>query len=285
MRRLRRPVGDWLAEKPLKEELPMARRVRRAAGKWILRVLLLLVVLGTLYVSTLAFPNPAFAYKGRFGEFTVYSTQPLPVEMGRVLEGTRQRIASMEHASPGAKCRIFICDSRRYSLFARLTRRAANSMAIGLSAFGNVYVNDPKVSFIAAHNVGRIRHSRFEGNLAEVIAHEVAHFNVVRKLGYRASLRLPVWKSEGYAEYQANLAATRADSAYDFCERIDLLRDNAIWGRDGLPSRRLFEWQLLVEFLAEERGFDLADLVEGGVTEAFAQHEMQAWYEEQRSAR
>ena len=63
--------------------------------------------------------------------------------------------------------------------------------------------------------IGRLRHTRFEGNLAEVIAHEIAHFNSVRALGYRRHLGQPLWKSEGWAEYQANLAAIRADPDYD----------------------------------------------------------------------
>ena len=50
-------------------------------------------------------------------------------------------------------------------------------------------------------------------------------------------------------------------------------------------ARRLFEWHLLVEFLAEERGFDLKDLIDEAVTETFAREEMLAWYEDQRSAR
>jgi hypothetical protein len=47
--------------------------------------------------------------------------------------------------------------------------------------------------------------------MAEVIAHEIAHFNSVHALGFRSHLRQPVWKSEGWAEYQANLAPIRAD--------------------------------------------------------------------------
>ena len=47
--------------------------------------------------------------------------------------------------------------------------------------------------------------------LQGVIAHEIAHFNSVHALGYRAHLAQPVWKSEGWAEYQANVAAIRIE--------------------------------------------------------------------------
>jgi hypothetical protein len=156
-------------------------------------------------------------------------------------------------------------------------------MALGLSVFGNVFVNQQKVLRVAAHNSRGIRHSRFEGDFGEVIAHEIAHFNVVKAVGFRNAIAVPFWKSEGYAEYQANLAPTRADSSYDFTERIDLLMDRAFWGSDDSIARRLFEWHLLVEYLGEVKGFGLNDLIDEAVTEASVRDEMLEWYEEQRS--
>jgi hypothetical protein len=260
----------------------MGQRLHRVR-KWILRGFLLLILLGALHVATLAFPFPAFAHKARFDEFAVYSDQPLPDHFDQVVEDVRTRIGSMEYARPGAACRVFICRSQRlYSLFAFLTRKNPNTLGIGLSAFGNIYLNETKIRSMAAHNYGGIRHSRFEGNFAEAIGHEIAHFNVVKKLGYRASLRMPVWKSEGYAEYQANIAATQADDTYDFMRRIDVLRNGAFWGSP--IARRLFEWHLLVEFLAEVRGLGLIDLVDVAITEEAARQQMRTWYEQQRSS-
>ena len=190
----------------------------------------------------------------------------------------------MEYARPGAGCRVFICGEQRlYSLLAFLTRKSSNSMAIGLSLFGNMYLNEKRIRWIAADNHGGIRHSRIEGDFAEATAHEIAHFNVVERLGFWTAKDLPFWKSEGYAEYQANLAMTRADSFYVFTDRIDLLLNDAFWGDESV-ARRLFEWHLLVEFLAEVKGFGLNDLVDEAVTETFAREEILAWYKEQRSA-
>ena len=187
----------------------------------------------------------------------------------------------MENARPGARCRIFICDNQRlYSFFAFLTRRSSNSMAIGFSLLGNVYINEPKVRRMAAQNYGSIRYSRFEGNYAEVIAHEIAHFNVVKQLGFRRAIGMPFWKSAGYAEYQANPATTRKDSTYAFTDRIDLLLNNTFWGSNHSVAQRLFEWHVLVEFLAEVKGFDLEDLVDEDVTEWSTRKEMLGWYQE-----
>jgi len=253
----------------------------KTLGKWMLRVVVFLFLLVALDVAVLAYPAPLFAHKGAFEEFTVYSSHPIPDQFAQVMEGVRARISAMEYARPGEHCRVFICGSERlHGFFAFLTRRTSNSMGIGLSAFGNMYLNEPKIRRVAARNYGGIRHSRFEGDFAEVIAHEIAHFNGVKELGFRRAMAVPFWKSEGYAEYQANLAATRADSAYVFTDRIDLLLNDAFWGGDASPARGLYEGQVLVEFLAEVKGFGLLDLLDEAVMESWARREMLAWYAE-----
>jgi hypothetical protein len=260
------------------------RRGFRTAGRWTLRGAVLLVVVVALDVACLAYPNPLFAHKRTFGEFTVYSSRPLPDGFEQTIDDVRERIEAMENARAGAGCRIYICDTpRRYSLFARLTRRSPISMAIGLSAFRNVFINEQRVRRVAADNHGRIRHCRFEGNFAEVIAHEIAHFNVVTSLGFWKATRLPTWKSEGYAEYQANIAATRADDSYNLADRVRLLMNREFWGAEDSLARRLYEWHILVEFLAEEQGYGLDELAGEGVTESSARQELLAWYRAPRS--
>lgn len=254
---------------------------RRIIRRWTLRAVLVVLLLVALDIAILAFPAPLFAHVQTFHEFTVYSSHPIPDDFENVIDGVRGRIDAMEYARPGAGCRVFICGSQRlYSFFAFLTRRSSNSMGIGLSVFGNVYLNERKIRRIAAHNFGGIRHSRFEGDFSEAIAHEIAHFNVVKTVGFRRAINLPFWKSEGYAEYQANRAATRADSSYALTDRIELLLDDAFWGYDYSLARRLFEWHVLVEFLGDVKGHGLEDLVDEAVTESSVREEMLAWYRE-----
>jgi hypothetical protein len=260
----------------------MPGRIRRV-GKWILRGLIFGILLEGLHITAVAVPFPVFRHKTRFDEFTVYSRKPLPENFAHVIDDARLRVEAMEHAHPGAKIRVYLCDTEKlYSFFAFLIRRSSDSFAIGLSIFDNMYLNETKIRN-AANSDGWIRHSRFEGNYAEVIAHEIVHFNIVDKSGYRAAMRMPVWKGEGYAEYQANLAATRADSSYDFTERIALLRNGLFWGGNS-QARSLFEWHLLVEYLAEIEGYVLTDLIDEGVTEESARASMLAWYEAQGPA-
>ena len=260
------------------------RRWQRALGKWSVFALFLLLLASALYVTALAYPTPLFGHKASFEEYTVYSSWPLPENLNAVIDDVRGRVEEMDGGRPGAGCRIFICgDESLYSIFAFLTRRSLESMGIGLSTFRTMYLNESRIARVRASNDGTFRHSRFEGDLADVIAHEIAHFNVVDKLGFRAAIGLPVWKSEGYADYQAHLAATRADTSYTLSDRIDLLLDDAFWGYEDSLSRRLFEWHTLVEYLAEVKGYGLEDLVKNSVTEAGTREEMLTWYRDPRA--
>src|SRR5262249_21942286 len=65
---------------------------------------------------------------------------------------------------------------------------------------GNVFVNKTDV----AHDlVLRDAPANRERSLSGVIAHEVTHLLVRKKVGYLKNLLLPTWKREGYAEYVA----------------------------------------------------------------------------------
>jgi hypothetical protein len=246
---------------------------------WALRLFLVLVAVGALYVAILTFPAPLFAHEARYGNYRVYSDEPIPADFGGVIEDTRRRVEAMEHEPPRAGQRVYLCSSPRlYAFFAFLTRKNPDSLAIGLSVANETFVSMSRVRLFASTNTRGLRHTRFEGNFAEVIAHEIAHFNSVRALGFRVHLAQPLWKSEGWAEYQANLAAIRADPAYDLGSRIDLLLDEGTWGGSQGFARAMWESQLLVEFLGEIKGYHLADLVKEEVTASSTREQMMAWY-------
>ena len=50
---------------------------------------------------------------------------------------------------------------------------------MGVSAGKESFVSIDQVRLFAATNRGVLRHTRFEGNLAEVVAHEIADFNSI----------------------------------------------------------------------------------------------------------
>jgi hypothetical protein len=253
-------------------------RAGRTVLKWSAGILGTAVVLALLYAGILFYPTPLFAHSKRFGSYLVCSDRPISEGMPEVIDELERRLSAMEHASSGRGHRIFLCNSpRRYAFFARLARKSSESLAIGLSLPNETFVSISRVRRFAETNGGVLRHTRFEGNLAEVVAHEIAHFHSLRALGWRRHLALPMWKSEGWAEYQANLAAIRDDPAYSLPSRIDRLLDDDFWAEKPRLARRLWEAQILVEFLGEEEGYRLSDLAREEVTESFARGAMLRW--------
>jgi len=255
----------------------------RKIVRWALRFSLVLLVFVALYVVMLMFPTPLFAHARTFNGYRVYSNEPIPDDFESVIEELDRRLQAMEHDPPEASQRIYLCGAKTYAFFMFLLRKNPEALAAGLTVANESFVSVDRVRLFAEQNRGLLRHTRFEGNLAEVVAHEIAHFNSVHALGYRPHLRQPLWKSEGWAEYQANLAAIRADPGYDLRGRIDVLQDGSYWGRRHGAARYLWESQLLVEFLGEVEGYRLADLVREDVTEESTRKRMMEWYREEVS--
>ncbi|MCP4204347.1 MAG: hypothetical protein GY769_20745 [bacterium] len=255
------------------------KRKRASPWKWVVGMLFVLLMMMALYVAVLVYPNPLFAHHQRAGGFRVYSDRVPSVDVEELVAEVAEGLAAIEHELGSKTYKVYLCHSmRRYSFFARLTRRTPSSQAIGLSAPGNIFVSMPRLAQLAAHRGGLFAHSRFEGSLAFAIVHEVAHFGVIDSLGPDASRSLPAWKSEGWADYQASLAGIRRDPDYDLAQRIDLLDDPNHWQNPRLRARRFFAWQLLIEYLTEARSYRFEDLSRPSVTESETWAHMRAWH-------
>ncbi|MCP4204979.1 MAG: hypothetical protein GY769_23975 [bacterium] len=241
-------------------------------------MLFVLLAIAALYVGVLVYPAPAFAHHHRIGAFRVHSDRVLSVDAEELVAEVARRLAAMEHESRDKTYNVYLCHSlRRYSFFAKLTRRTPSSQAILLSAPGNIFVSMQRLTQLAAQEGDLFAHSRLEGNLAFAIAHEIAHFLVFDGLGLDASRSLPTWKSEGWADYQASLAGIRSDPDYDLAQRIDLLDDPDHWQNPQLRDRRFYAWQLMVEYLAEVRSYPFEDLSRPHVTATETWSQMRAW--------
>jgi len=254
-------------------------KMTRFILRWSLRGLVGLLALFAAWLFMICYPSPLFAHVARFEGYTVYSDRPIEPDMSRTIDGLAVRVAAMDRGSPGGTHRIYLCHSpRRYAFYAFLARLGPESLAIGLSVPNETFVSMGRVERFAALNGGRLRHTRFEGDLSEVVAHEIAHFNARRGPDPLEHGKQPLWKTEGWAEYQANLAAIRADPDYDLRSRIDILNDDDYWGRWHPGARRMWEAQLLVEYLAGVEGYGHADLAREDVTRPAALAGMMRWY-------
>jgi hypothetical protein len=237
-------------------------------------------VLAGLYLSMFFLPYPMFGYHAEFAGFSVYSDQTIPNEFGPLMDEARRRIEKMELYRGGGDLRVFVCNSQR--LFAALNRLAGKrrwGQALVISAAGNAFFSVSGIESVARRYGGRIPHSRLEGSWAAAVAHEAAHAQVHAELGTRRARELPVWKSEGHADYSANLLPIATDPGYDLYRRVRWVLDDTLW-RDpaGPMDRRHFRWQVLVEFLSGVEGMSFHQLLEDSVTEESAWADLMEWY-------
>ena len=252
----------------------------RRVGKWALWALALLLVLFALYASVFFFPYPMFPYHAEMAGFSVYSDGEIPGDFEIVAKDARLRIEAMELYDGGADLRIFVCRSRR--LFVFLNKWAGKryaGQALVISVAGNAFFSETGIQSVGRRTGGRPEHSRLQGSWAAAIAHEAAHDLMISELGFQNARKIPVWKSEGYADYSANLSSARSDPDYDFHGRVALLLDDEFWDHSlGEVDRRHFRWHVLVEYLCVVKGLTFEELLDEGVTEENAREELMTRY-------
>jgi hypothetical protein len=250
-------------------------------AKWSARIAGGALVLLGLYLSVFFAPYPLFRHHAELSGFRVYSDRQIGAEFEPVFEDARRRVEGMELLDGPELPRIFICRSQRlFVLLNRLAGKRHAGQGLLISVAGNVFLSDSGISAVARRNRARPEHSRLEGSWSAAVAHEVAHHLAFSRLGYRRARAIPTWKSEGWADYEANRAITRSDSDYDFRGRVTLLLDEDAWQHPtGTVDRRHFQWHALVEYLCEVDGLGFDQLMDPEVTEERAWTDLLSWYE------
>ena len=252
----------------------------RKIGKWSLWALGAVVVLIGLYLSVYFFPYPLFPHHVEHAGFSIYSDGKIAPDFELVLEDARLRLEGMELYRGAAPPRILMCQSQRLFVFlVKLAGKRHVGQGLLISVAGNAFFSREMIESVGRRNKGLPLYSRMQGSWAAAISHEVAHHLVFSEVGFMAARSTPVWKSEGFADYSANLVPAAADPDYDFRNRIGLLLDDDSWQSSmGYVDRRHFRWHVLAEFLCSVKGLTFDDLMDAGVTEESAESQMMAWY-------
>ena len=156
---------------------------------------------GLAYIFLLSFPQALFAFETSHNSFRVYSREPLDPNIHAVLDSVEAKLSASGIDDAGLEPRIFLCNS--HGLYAFLSLYVGStSFAKGYLALpgDNVFVNRSDAPHDLVFRAARLKDER---SLSGVIAHEVTHLLVRKKLGYLKNLMLPAWKQEGYSEYVA----------------------------------------------------------------------------------
>lgn len=256
----------------------MGRSHRRIVkcGAWAFGAIAVLI---GLYLSPFFFPYPMFRHHVQAAGFDVYADREIPESFMNTLEDARRRVEAMPLYREEALPRIFVCHSRRrFAFLVKLAGKKRAGQGLLVPAAGNAFFSAQGIEAVARRRDARPARSRLEGSWAGAIAHEVAHHLMYAEVGFRGTRRMPAWKAEGYADYTTHLADIGSAPEREILDRVALIADDTVWqGPTGAIDRRHFRWQVMVEYLCEVKGLDLAGLLAEDVTEPRTWAELMAW--------
>ncbi len=207
------------------------------------------------YFLLLCFPQPLFAYSYSYENLTLYCDEPIPVKADRVLQDAQRRLDLCPLYAGHPRENIFLCDHFwRYELLTNLHSNAG----------GNAYGFAPENAFLRKADIALNVLFRKDGRtpsgpdrpLSYFMAHEITHGLTARFLGFWAASHLPVWKSEGYADYVGK------GGDFDFNRNLDLLKkgDSAL---NPKASGLYLRYHLLVAELLDRRKLTVEEMLKG----------------------
>ncbi|HEY0627280.1 MAG TPA: hypothetical protein VGD10_11170 [Allosphingosinicella sp.] len=209
------------------------------------------LLLGSLVLALLLFPQPLFGYSMSHDQFRVWSDRPIDPAMTRVLNDAVRRLRTSKLYDPDEEFRLFICnDAWRLWIFARSTAVGGSADTV-LSR--NIYLREADVASNRLIPPGGVLSDAEVRPLSYFVAHEATHIIESRTFGRLMKYRYPDWLTEGYAD----LIGKGGD--FDFEENRRLLQadDNRLDPRRSGLYRR---YHLMVAYLIEGRGHSVEEL-------------------------
>lgn len=179
---------------------------------WLPRASWLVGLLIAYPTASVAMPQMLFfPYQAQIGTTRVYAESPIDrVAMAQTLARADARLATSPLDDRTVGTRLFLTDGGWRWLLLSFGSRTSLALTRPMSDLmaDAVIVNRRAVSIDGAAPDG-IRKRR----LSSVVAHERTHMLVRVHLGWVRALTLPLWKSEGYADYVAGDSTLSAAEA------------------------------------------------------------------------
>ena len=165
---------------------------------------------------------------------------------------------------------------KKFSFFAKITGSSYPAQGFNINYVNKIiisksFINETHKERKAAKKL--IPFSALDGDIIEVICHEIIHSFVYEKLGAKKYALVPFWKQEGYAEYAANISVKEKDSLYNFNNRVDIYLDDGFWG-DNKAVKDYYEAELLVENLIENKKLSFDLLMSNSITLEYARNQL-----------
>lgn len=231
---LRRSLGFGRTE----PASPLAKGLRRTNQ--------LLSVIAVTWLALHLFPQALFAHSITAAGVTLYARDPLPEVANERIERALKLVANSELATDGRAERVFVCNNRW--LFTLLAPTSSRAFAFTMPITGNIFVADADFVKDATRSSAPTYNTR---SVSGVVAHEITHNLIRKRLGLIRSIMLPKWVAEGYCEYVAH------ESSFPEAEGLRLL---AAGRADPSPSFRYFRYRQMVRHLMEDEELNFDQL-------------------------
>ncbi|HSK72445.1 MAG TPA: hypothetical protein VK892_12150 [Pyrinomonadaceae bacterium] len=204
----------------------------------------LLTIVGA-YFLTICFPQYLFAHEVAHKNFKIYSREPMGENIYKILDDAETRLSKSTIYDAEISRRVFLTNSHGFYTF--LSNKAFRSFANSVPLINNILVNK---SDTANDLVYLNRPQNNKRSLSGVIAHEVTHLFIRKKLGNLSGFTLPTWKNEGYCEYIAG------DTTITFEEGVKLWKENP----NDDSKYRYFKYHLRIKYLLETEKLTIDDV-------------------------
>lgn len=224
---------------PFRQRTPVSRaaRIRRRVERFV-------GVMFLAYLALMAYPQVLFAHSLSAHGITFYSREPLPAEAALRAARAAELVNSSELSVPGRTERVFVCDKPwLFRLFGPLS---GGAFAFSTPVTDHVFVCRADFQNDIIRNTQPQYNTR---SLSAVIAHEITHGLIRKRVGLLRSASVPDWVAEGYCDYVA------LEGSFPEAEGMRLLRAG-----ESHPSKsfQYFLGRQMIRHLieAEQQTFD-----------------------------
>ena len=234
------------------------------------RTTISLLTIGLIGKLLLWFPQPVFADKVEYRNYTVYSNKEVKGDVGKVFNSVTEKIKRCENYDPNYKHRIFLSEPSTFYNKFMFTQNESY-------AYNSTFRHNILIFPIADFEKNTVTRAGSETSyyLDQLIAHEITHSFVTEDL--------PFWKKEGYAEYISNYTDNYVESGDLKKNALTLLtsKDYFLVNEQGIPRPLpYFKSRTLIEYLFFVKGLTFEQIKSDQITEDKTLEELTNWVEE-----
>lgn len=239
-----------------------------------------LIVVVVYQVSThwiILRPGSLLGFSASYNEFRVQSDFPVRhSELKPVLDDVTMRLRNILDYGAEPYTLFLIHDPETFAKFARKAGRSQNIQGFNLQPLNYVFINRAFIREVGAQNIAGHRYSILEGSESHIIAHEICHELISRRIGFWNMRNTARWKQEGFCEYAASANLKKIDASYRF---EDLASAFFAGDFDRYPPGRKFYVAsgLAVEYFLDRKRQSFDDLFKTEAGMADLLEEIKAW--------